>query len=40
MPHVPPLQTAVPFASVGHFVHAAPQAFASPSAAQVLPHLW
>lgn len=40
MPHAPPLHTAVPLGSVGHFVHAAPQAVASLSAEQPVPHLW
>jgi hypothetical protein len=40
MPQTPFWQTAVPFASVGHFVQAAPHAFASLSAAQPVPHLW
>jgi hypothetical protein len=38
--HVPLWQIAVPFASVGHFLHVDPQALASSSAAQVLPHWW
>jgi hypothetical protein len=38
--HAPFWQIAVPFASTGHFVHAAPQALASSSAAHVVPHWW
>jgi hypothetical protein len=40
MPQAPFWQTAVPFGSVGHLVHDAPQALASLSAAQPVPHLW
>jgi len=37
-PHVPPVHVAVPFGSVGHFLQVVPQAVASLSAEQPLPH--
>jgi hypothetical protein len=36
--HAPFWQIAVPFGSVGHFLHVEPQALASSSAAHALPH--
>ncbi len=38
-PHVPLEQVAVPFASVAHFVQLGPQAVASLSAEQPVPHM-
>jgi hypothetical protein len=37
---LPPLQIAVPFGSAAHFLQSAPQAVASSSAGQLLPHWW